>query len=148
MEKWSRIFDSGGLRLICLPPKGEGKQKVARIKKLIYYYREVISFFLIWGVQDLIAFPRRGKANKKLLGWKNLFSESWSERPSYYREVTSVFWFGECKLASAALQAVRRCRRWASAPGAARLEFCYCIHMVLNWCWMMLNVLEWSSMML
>ena len=33
--KWSRIFDSGGLRLVCLPPKGEGKQKVARIKKLI-----------------------------------------------------------------------------------------------------------------
>ena len=24
----------------------------------------------------LFAFPRRGKANEKLLGWKNLFSES------------------------------------------------------------------------
>ena len=35
MEKWSGIFDLGALRLVCLPPKGEGKQKVARIKKLI-----------------------------------------------------------------------------------------------------------------
>ena len=33
-------------------------------------------------------------ANEKLLGSKNLFSESWSERPYYYREVISVFWFG------------------------------------------------------
>ena len=32
--------------------------------------------FLIWGVQDMFAFPRRGKANEKLLGWKNLFCES------------------------------------------------------------------------
>ena len=35
IDKWSRIFDLGGLRLVCPPPKGEGKQKVARIKKLI-----------------------------------------------------------------------------------------------------------------
>ena len=55
IEKWSRFFDLGGPRLVCLPPKGEGKRKVARIEKLVY--------------------------------------ESWSERPSYYREVTSVFWF-------------------------------------------------------
>ena len=34
-----------------------------------------------------------------------------------------VFLFGECKLASVVLQAVRRCRRWASAPGTARLVF-------------------------
>ena len=131
IEKWSPFFDLGGPRLVCLPPKGEGKRKVARIKKLILrklfaapilLYRSDLGF-LIWGVQDLFAFPRRGKANEKLLGWKNLFSESWLERPSYYKEVTSVFWFGKCKLASAALQAVRRCRRWASAPGAARLVF-------------------------
>ena len=32
IEKWSQIFDSGGLRLVCLLPKGEGKQKVPRIK--------------------------------------------------------------------------------------------------------------------
>ena len=50
--------------------------------------------FLIWGFQDQFAFPRRRKANEKLLGWKNLFCESWSERPSYYREVTPVFYFG------------------------------------------------------
>ena len=34
-DKGSWIFDWGDLRLICLPPKGEGKQKVAQIKKLI-----------------------------------------------------------------------------------------------------------------
>ena len=28
------------------------------------------------GVKELFAFSRRGKANEKLLGWKNLFSES------------------------------------------------------------------------
>ena len=91
MEKWSRIFDLGGPRLVFLPPKGEGKWKVVGSKNLFceswserpYYFRDLV--FLIWGVQDLIAFPRRGKANKKLLGWKNLFSKSWSEHPSYYR---------------------------------------------------------------
>ena len=34
--KWPhyyRFFDLGGLRLVCPPPKGEGKLKVARIKK-------------------------------------------------------------------------------------------------------------------
>ena len=35
-------------------------------------------------------FPRREKANEKLLGSKNLFSESWSERPYNYREVISI----------------------------------------------------------
>ena len=35
IEKWSQIFDLSRLRLVCLPPKGEGKQKVAWIKKLI-----------------------------------------------------------------------------------------------------------------
>ena len=49
---------------------------------------------MIWGFQDSFAFPQRGMANEKLLGSKNLFSESWSERPYYYREVISVFWFG------------------------------------------------------
>ena len=62
-----------------------------------------------------------GKANEKLLESKNLFCESWSERPYYYREGISAFWFGGSKLAPLALRAVRRCRRWASAPGAARL---------------------------
>ena len=36
IEKWSQIFDWGGLRLVCPPLMGEGKQKVARIKKLIW----------------------------------------------------------------------------------------------------------------
>ena len=40
--------------------------------------------------------------------------------PIYYREVISVLRFGNSKLASLAL---RRCRRLASAPGAARLVF-------------------------
>ena len=31
------------------------------------------------------------------------------------------------------LQAVRRCRRWASAPGAARLVFNYISHFALSW---------------
>ena len=56
-----------------------------------------------------------------VLGSKNLFSESCSQRPYYYREVISDFGFGGSKLASLALRAVRRCRRLASAPGAARL---------------------------
>ena len=67
------------------------------------------------------------------LGWyfpffplsKNLFSESCSQRPYYYREVISDFGFGGSKLASLALRAVRRCRRLASAPGAARLVFSF-----------------------
>ena len=58
-----------------------------------------------------------------VLGSKNLFSESCSQRPYYYREVISDFGFGGSKLASLALRAVRRCRRLASAPGAARLVF-------------------------
>ena len=89
-EMWSPFFHLGCPRFVCLPPKGEGKRKVARIKKLILQklfaasillYRSDLGF-LIWGVQDLLASPRRGKANEKLLGWKNLFSESWSECPS------------------------------------------------------------------
>ena len=46
---------------------------------------------------DFLGFPRRGKANKKLLGSKNLFSKSFSERPYYYTEVISDFWFGGSK---------------------------------------------------
>ena len=42
-------------------------------------------------IQDSFAFPRRGKANEKLLESKNLFCESCSQRPYYYTEVISVF---------------------------------------------------------
>ena len=58
-----------------------------------------------------------------VLGSKNLFSESCSQRPYYIREVISDFGFGGSKLASLALRAVRRWRRLVSAPGAARLIF-------------------------
>ena len=139
--KWSRFLDLGVPRPVCLPPKGEGKWKVARIKKLILrklfaapilLYRSDLGF-LIWGVQDLFAFPRRGKANEKLLGWKNLFSESCLERPSYYKEVTSVFWFEKSKLASAALQAVRRFL-WRNATMEIRLKLSQ-LKLDLGWAW-------------
>ena len=104
-ERDLRFFYFGGLRLVCLPPKGEGKQKVAWIKKLIL--RKLIGApillqkndlgFLIWWVQDLFAFPQRGKANEKWLRSKNLFCESCSEQPYYYQEVISDFGFGGSK---------------------------------------------------
>ena len=55
---------------------------------------------------------------------KNLFSESWWEGPITY----GLTYFGTLsgildKVGGEVLQAVRRFRRWASAPGAARLVF-------------------------
>ena len=69
----------------------------------------------------------------KWLGSKNLFSKSCSERPYYYGQVISDFWFGGSKLASLALRAVRRCRQLASFPDAARLVFittCYYLQLI------------------
>ena len=63
--------------------------------------------FLIWGVLVLFPSPRRGKLKEKLLKLKNLFSESWSERQYYNRELISVLRFGEWKLTAAVLQVVR-----------------------------------------
>ena len=85
-----------------------------------YYYWEVILGFSLWGVQDLFAFPWRGKAKEKLLGSKNLFSKSCSERRYYYTQVISVFRFGKSKLASLAFVGNAAL---ASAPGATRLVF-------------------------
>ena len=45
----------------------------------------------------LVCLPIRGKANKKLLGSKNLFSESCLEQPHYCREVISDFLLGGSK---------------------------------------------------
>ena len=57
---------------------------------------------------------------------KNLFSKSWSEGPKVC-PITRPRWpfrSGRWGVAGKeVLQAVRRCRRWASAPGAARLVF-------------------------
>ena len=51
IEKWSQIFDLGGLSLVCLPPKGEGKQKVARIKKL--FWRKLFGVAIWLYISDL-----------------------------------------------------------------------------------------------
>ena len=115
-----------GPRLVCLPPKGEGKWNVARIEKLVL--RKMITIekwcpFFDFGVRDSFAFPLRGKANRKLLGSKNLFCGSWTGCQYYYTEWSLFFLFGDCKLASALLQVEGRCRPWVSAPGAARLVF-------------------------
>ena len=116
IEKWSRFFDLGGFKT-CLPsPEGGRQTKSCSNQKTYfakvvrpYYYTEVISFFFIWGVQDLFAFPRREKANEKSFGWKNLFNGSWLERLSYCREVTSVFDLGSVSLPQ------RLCRRCSVA---------------------------------
>ena len=111
-----------------LPSPDGGRQTKSCSDKKTYLAKVVRSghittekwsqFFWFWGSKT-----RLGKANTKLLWSKNLFSVSWSERPYYYRRVISDFWFGGSKLASLALRAVQRCRRLASAPGAARLVF-------------------------
>ena len=64
---------------------------------------------------------------------KNLFSESWSVGPItlglIYFHIPSAM----LDLAgSEVLQAVRRCRRWASAPGAARLVLLFNILKLLS----------------
>ena len=51
---------------------------------------------------------------------KNLFSESWLEGPITYDLTPSAILD---KAGGEVLQAVRHCRQWARAPGAARLVF-------------------------
>ena len=99
------VFWFGGSKTRLPSPEGGWQKKVARIKNhilqrlfgsAILLLRSDLGF-LIWGVQDLFAFPRRGKANEKLLESKNLFSESCSQHPYQFREVISFFWFGGSK---------------------------------------------------
>ena len=55
--------------------KKNTETKNTKISKYITK-KEVISDFRFGGFYDLFALPRRGKANKKRLGSKNLFSQS------------------------------------------------------------------------
>ena len=74
-------------------PTGSGKLSNPRSLGALINFRK-ISFW----IRATFSLPfLRGKAKKKWLGSKNLFSESLSERPFYYREVISVFWFGGSK---------------------------------------------------
>ena len=121
MQKYSR-YSWFFVGWCCLTPKGEVNKKLLGLKTcLTKVYRSTHitiekwpRFYDLWCPKTL---PLKGKANKKLLEGKNLFHKSWSEYLCYYKEVTSVF----SKLASAALQGVRHCRWWASAPSTARL---------------------------
>ena len=83
-------------------PKNFCHQKLFWTKKILEQNFSDLTFFL------------RGKANKKLLGSKNLFSESCLECPYYYKKVISDVWFGGPNVSfagGAALQAVSECPR-------------------------------------
>ena len=96
IEKWSPFLDLGGPKLVCLG----GRQTKSSSNQKTYFAKAVRSAHITlqkWSRFFDLGGPRL--ANEKLLGWKNLFSESCLERPSYYKEVTSVFWFEKSKLA-------------------------------------------------
>ena len=109
-----------------------------------YYYREVISFFWFGGSKTCLPSPVGGRQTKSCSGGKTYLAkvdrsaqvtiEKW---PPFF-DLGSVSWPQRrcrwCGVAGgAALQAVRRCRRWASAPGAARLVLNIRYHIPTNW---------------
>ena len=125
LEKWSQFFDFGVPRLVCL--RGKANEKLLRSKNLFIAKVAPSAHITIekWSMFFDLGVPRlRGKANKKLLGLKTLFSKN-----STIENWSSFFLFGECKLTSAALKGVRRCRRWASAPAPLGWHFySYALH--------------------
>ena len=83
----------GGQTRIC----SDQKTYLAKVDRSAQVTIEKWSPFFDFGGPRLVCLSWRGKANKKLLESKNLFSESCSHCLYYYTEVISVFWFGGSK---------------------------------------------------